>query len=124
MANLTGAAPRGLKAEKQPKAPRKAIPKVSAKTQARKASADGKAGALHMQWIAQQPCCICGAWPVHVHHCICGRYGQRKASNFDTIPLCPDCHLGPHGIHADKRAWIARHGMDTEYIKMPPQNEL
>ena len=116
MTNLTGATPRGLKQPKEPRGPLKAIPKVSAKTQARKASADGKAGALHMAWVAQQPCCICGAWPVHVHHCICGRYGQRKASDLHTIPLCYDHHQGRNGIHTSKREWEAKHGPDTKYL--------
>ena len=42
----------------------------------------------HMDKVAQLPCMICGARPVVVHHCICGRYSQSKMSDFDTIPLC------------------------------------
>jgi hypothetical protein len=26
----------------------------------------------------------------------------QRASNWLTIPLCPDCHTGPRGIHGDK----------------------
>jgi hypothetical protein len=63
--------------------------------------------------VAQLPCIICGARPVEVHHCISGRYGQRKAPDSMTIPLCVECHRGPHGIHASKRAWEALHGPDT-----------
>ena len=26
----------------------------------------------------------------------------ERASHFLTIPLCPDCHTGPNGIHGNK----------------------
>lgn len=119
MTNLTGAKPRGPKQRKEPpplEKPWANIPKVSAKTKARKASADGKAGALFMAKVARLPCVICGAFPVQVHHVICGRFGSRKASDFDTIPLCHAHHLGPDGIHANKAAWVARHGDDRDYL--------
>jgi hypothetical protein len=96
--------------------PRQPIPRQSLKTKARKASADGKAGAFYMAQVARLPCVICGASPVQVHHVICGRFGSRKASDFDTIPLCPACHLDPDGIHANKAAWVARHGDDRDYL--------
>lgn len=80
-----------------------------------KPSASGKA---HMALVAQCPCVICGAWPVTVHHCISGRFGQRKASDFDTIPLCWHCHQGPEGIHASKEAWEALHGPDTGFMQI------
>jgi hypothetical protein len=111
--NLTGAKPRGLKEPKEPpplEKPWANIPKVSAKTKARKASAS------YMAQVARLPCVICGAFPVQVHHVICGRFGSRKASDFDTIPLCPACHLGPDGIHANKAAWVLRHGDDRDYL--------
>ena len=69
-----------------------------------------------MAKVAQLPCVICQAWPVQVHHCISGRFGQRKASDFDTISLCWECHLGPQGIHASKSAWEALHGPDTGFL--------
>jgi hypothetical protein len=119
VANLTGAKPRGLKERKEPpplEKPWAKIPQVSAKTQAKKASADGKAGVFHMHLVAQCPCVICEAWPVEVHHTICGRFGSRKSSDFSTIPLCVACHRGPMGIHANKSAWVAQHGPDTDYL--------
>lgn len=74
-------------------------------------------GKRHMARVAQLPCVCCGAWPVEVHHVICGRFGQRRASDMDTIPLCPLCHrLGPHAIHRNKRAWEATWGMDYGFI--------
>ena len=74
------------------------------------------AGKAHMAKVAQRPCVICGAWPVSVHHCISGRFGQRKASDFDTIPLCHFHHQGADGIHTSKRAWEAKYGLDTDYL--------
>lgn len=72
----------------------------------------------HLALVARLPCAICGAWPVHVHHCISGRYGQRKASDYDTIPLCPPCHqTGPHAIHKSKRAWEEANGPDHGYLE-------
>lgn len=69
-----------------------------------------------MARVAQLACVICGARPVEVHHVISGRYGQRKASDLDTIPLCYLHHRGAEGIHTSKRAWEAAHGLDTDYL--------
>lgn len=66
--------------------------------------------------VAGLRCVCCGAWAVQVHHCISGRLSQRKASDRDTIPLCWSHHLGPEGIHANKRAWEAKWGLDTDYL--------
>ena len=74
------------------------------------------AGKAHMAEVAQRGCEICGATPVEVHHCISGRFGQRKASDFDTIALCWNHHRGPDGIHTSKRAWEAQYGLDTHYL--------
>ena len=104
-------------ARSKPLQARKPMNKVSAKRKAKKASAEGQAGLEHMARVAQLPCVICGAWPVHVHHCFHGRYGARKASDFDTIPLCPRDHLdGPEAIHRDKSGWMARNGPDYSYL--------
>lgn len=70
--------------------------------------------------IKQLPCVICGAAPPSdAHHCIHDRFGQRKAPDSETIPLCKSCHQwGPGAIHADKRAWRERHGPDHGYLAM------
>lgn len=74
-------------------------------------------GRRHMARVAQLGCVICGARPVEVHHVISGRYGQRKASDLDTIALCPPHHrIGPDAIHNSKRAWEERHGPDYGYL--------
>ena len=73
----------------------------------------------HMTAVAQLPCVVCQQpGPSEVHHCIHGRYGSRKVSDFETIPLCYDCHRGPKGIHADKTAWAALNGFDHEFLPM------
>lgn len=72
----------------------------------------------HMARVAELPCVICGKpGPSEVHHCICGRYGQRRASDRETIPLCIWCHrFGLEAIHSDKAGWIARNGNDFEFL--------
>jgi hypothetical protein len=68
--------------------------------------------------VARLPCVICGSQPVQVHHVISGRYSQRKAPDSMTIPLCWRHHLGPDGIHADKAAWEAAYGPDTDFLSV------
>jgi len=98
VSNLTGRGPLGQKAQKPERG-----------TGAAKA---------HMAAVARLGCVCCGARPVSVHHCISGRYGSRKVSDFDTIPLCYDHHQGAGGIHQDKAAWEAGWGMDTDYLPL------
>lgn len=76
------------------------------------------ASRAHMAAVAQLPCVICAEWPVIVHHCISGRFGQGRASDFDTIPLCARHHdaTSPEGIHANKRDWEKMHGPDTGFL--------
>lgn len=98
--NLTGRTHLGLKTGRTARSPKKTSP-------------DGR---KHMAAVAGLPCVICGAWPVEVHHTISGRYGHRKSSDFETLPLCFNHHRGPEGIHASKRQWEAAHGLDTDYL--------
>lgn len=56
----------------------------------------------HMDRVAQLPCACCGANGVHVHHIRAGQGMSQRASNFLTVPLCPECHQGPNGIHGNK----------------------
>lgn len=59
----------------------------------------------HMDRVARLPCAVCGAQPVEVHHALEGRTPGRRSGNYLTIPLCTDCHRGPHGIHGDRSMW-------------------
>lgn len=76
------------------------------------------AGKVHMARVKQLPCVICGKpGPSDAHHCFSGRYGSRKTSDFETIPLCKRCHQeGPLAIHQDKAGWEERNGYDFDYL--------
>jgi len=56
----------------------------------------------YLDWVAQQNCVLCGAYGVHCHHIREGQGMAQRASDFLAIPLCPDCHQGPMGIHGDR----------------------
>lgn len=74
-------------------------------------------GKAHMARVAQLCCVICHRKPVEVHHVFHGRYSQRRASDFETIPLCPQHHReGPDAIHQDKAGWRDRYGADFEFL--------
>lgn len=55
-----------------------------------------------MDRVAQLPCVLCGSHGVQVHHIREGQGMAQRASNFLVVPLCPDCHQGPSGVHGDK----------------------
>lgn len=56
----------------------------------------------HMGRVAQLSCGLCGAHGVEVHHIRTGLGMAQRASHYLTVPVCPDCHRGPQGIHGDK----------------------
>ena len=72
----------------------------------------------HLARVKSLPCIICFAPPPSdAHHVIHGRYGTRKASDHDTIPLCKLHHQhGPHAIHNGKETWAAMFGEDHSYL--------
>lgn len=59
-------------------------------------------GKRYMAMVAQLPCSLCGSHPVQVHHIRDGAGAGQKNADFLTVPLCPDCHQGTHGVHGDK----------------------
>ena len=61
-----------------------------------------KAEKRHLDRVAALPCALCGDTPVSVHHIRSGQGMAQRASHWLTIPLCPSCHQGPHGIHGDR----------------------
>lgn len=81
-------------------------------------SREGRMAVQYMQAVKMLPCCITGkAGPNDSHHPICSRYGSRKSSPWDVIPLCKAMHQeGPEAIHNGKAAWAEKHGPDTDYI--------
>lgn len=65
-----------------------------------------------MSNVASLPCAICGAVGVNVHHIRTGIGIGRRASSFQTIPLCPEHHQGMTGIHGmGRKAWERFHGV-------------
>jgi len=75
------------------------------------------AGKRYMGRVAALGCILCArlgfgqrpSWlpgnAAEVHHVRTGQGAAQRASDFLTVPLCPTCHRGPHGVHGD-RAWL------------------
>jgi hypothetical protein len=66
------------------------------------------AGARYMGQVASLGCVLCrllgyGPTPAQVHHLRDGA-GAQRASDFLTMPICPDHHTGSSGIHGDRAA--------------------
>jgi hypothetical protein len=58
----------------------------------------------HLAYVAEQPCCCCGAKPVEVHHLLRAdeqRGGGRRAGDPYAIPLCYEHHRGRDSLHSD-----------------------
>lgn len=72
---------------------------------------------IHLAMVAALPCIVCGARPVEVHH-IRNGYGMgQRASDLETIPLCPGHHrTGPDAFHAGPRTFEARFGTERELL--------
>ena len=65
------------------------------------------AGRAYMGRVAALWCMLClrigyGEHAAEVHHVRTGQGAAQRASDFLTVPLCPDCHRGSHGIHGDR----------------------
>lgn len=107
------ASQRGPLGQKTPRAEKRksaALPPVSKKRAAYKASAAGAAGRAHMARVAALPCLACGAMPVEVHH-LHGHGFPR--SDMRVIPLCPQHHrreFGAGAYHYSPSAFQAAHG--------------
>ena len=56
----------------------------------------------YLDWVASQNCVLCGAVGVHCHHIREGQGMAQRASDYLAIPLCPECHQGPNGLHGDR----------------------
>jgi hypothetical protein len=67
----------------------------------------------HLEFVASQPCLVCGRRPCDPHHL---RFAQkralsRKVSDEFTVPLCRVHHREAHRCR-DERAWWRRLGLD------------
>jgi hypothetical protein len=58
--------------------------------------------------LAQLDCVLCGDTPVEIHHLRLGQGMAQRAQHWLTMPLCPDCHRGPRGVHGDKQRLYAQ----------------
>lgn len=118
MSNLTGRPP--YQKTGKTKKPPKRMKQVSDKRAAHWRSDEGKAELEYMARVKMLPCVICGAAPPNdAHHCTHGRFGTRKVSGFDTIPLCKAHHQdGPDAIHNGKESWAEKHGPDYGFIPL------
>lgn len=118
-------------ARKTPLRAKTRIKPVSDKRRAYRASDEGKAGIEHMGRVRALPCIICHEFgmrqnsPTEAHHVKSGRYGSRKESDFDTLPLCHSHHnkLRPYpgdeakvGFHNAQATWEGLYGEDHEYL--------
>lgn len=81
----------------------------------------------HLEKIRSRRCIICTTFgevqlsPTAAHHCIHDRFGTRKASDSEAIPLCEGHHQGlwdtsKLAIHKDKKAWRDKYGPDWSYL--------
>lgn len=64
-----------------------------------------------MGLVARVPCVICarmglGDTPSLVHHMKFGTGASDRASDFLTIALCPEHHVGSSGVHTLKERGI------------------
>lgn len=58
----------------------------------------------HMGRVAQLGCAVCfrlnlGETPAELHHPRRGAGMGQRAKHDDVIPLCPEHHRGPSGVH-------------------------
>lgn len=58
----------------------------------------------HMGRVAALGCVLCRHLgfepsPAHVHHIREGQGMSQRASNYLTVPLCPEHHQGATGVH-------------------------
>ena len=77
---------------------------------------------LHLAAVASLGCCICRR-PAQAHHLRgleSGTGTGLKASDFETIPLCPDHHTdGGPGIayHAAPETWEDKYGTQLYHLE-------
>lgn len=90
-----------------------------------------KANREHLARVVALHCIVCrneglGDTPATAHHINCGTMG-RKASDFETIPLCPTHHqYSGHGeiaVHDGLESFEARYGTERELLEQT-QREL
>jgi len=77
-----------------------------------------KATKRHLDRVASLGCLICER-PAVIHHIRTGQGAGQRASDYLTIPLCPDHHTqGGSGvaIHAGQKTWEALYGSELDHL--------
>jgi hypothetical protein len=74
-----------------------------------------KAESKYMSRVAGLGCLICEQ-PALVHHIRDGQGMSQRASNWLTIPLCPDHHVGVLSIHMSKRQFENIYGSEMDLL--------
>lgn len=77
-----------------------------------------KAEQRYLSKVAALPCALCGCEGVHIHHAREGQGMAQRAQNWLAIPLCQDCHTGPHGFHGDRQLLKARKVDEMDLLAM------
>ena len=57
----------------------------------------------YLQWVRELPCYHCGKTPAGCAHHRTGAGMARRASDYETIPLCHGCHMAFHDRRGDFR---------------------
>ncbi|WP_066017938.1 Ref family recombination enhancement nuclease [Endozoicomonas atrinae] len=77
----------------------------------------------YLQAVAQLGCIACRknglpGTPAEVHHQRSGTGAGRRASHFDTMPLCPGHHrFYDDAIHCNATLFISRYGSEQALVK-------
>ena len=71
----------------------------------------------HLEAVASLCCVLCARYgnrgtPAQIHHIRTGVGMGRRASHYETIPLCHEHHQGATGIHGmGRKAWERFHSV-------------
>ena len=77
----------------------------------------------YLQVVAQLGCIACringlAGVPAEVHHQRQGTGMGRRASHFDTMPLCPGHHrFYDDAIHVNASRFVQRYGQEEELVR-------
>lgn len=68
-----------------------------------------KSEAAYLARVAELGCVLCGiaGWgetPAQIHHPRASEGAGTRSQHWLAIPLCPEHHLGPQGVHGDRGA--------------------
>jgi hypothetical protein len=68
----------------------------------------------YIRWLSEQPCVICGSWPVEIAHGATGHMGRNQASS--SCLLVPWHHReGPESAHKLGRNF-SHHGLNRDEL--------